>query len=102
MHMEISMTTLQHNLRQNFVSQAILKVASRCNLNCSYCYVYNMADSSWKQRPALMSNEVFEAAIERSRQQCRATGQEQLRIAFHGGEPCLMGPERFDAWCTRA
>lgn len=86
----------------NYISQVILKVASRCNLNCSYCYVYNMADSSWKQRPALMSNEVFEAAIERSLQQCRATGQEQLRIAFHGGEPCLMGPERFEAWCTRA
>lgn len=71
----------------NYISQVILKVASRCNLNCSYCYVYNMADSSWKQRPALMSNEVFEAALERSLQQCRATGQEQLRIAFHGANP---------------
>jgi uncharacterized protein len=86
----------------NYIGQVILKVASRCNLNCSYCYVYNMADSSWKQRPALMSNEVFEAALERSLQQCRATGQEQLRIAFHGGEPCLIGLDTFDAWCTRA
>jgi sulfatase maturation enzyme AslB (radical SAM superfamily) len=25
----------------NYIGQVILKVASRCNLNCSYCYVYN-------------------------------------------------------------
>jgi uncharacterized protein len=49
-----------------------------------------------------MSNEVFEAALERSLRQCRATGQERLRIAFHGGEPCLIGPDTFDAWCGRA
>src|ERR1019366_2272686 len=97
----ICMSEDQKGGQTNYISQVILKVASRGNLNCSYCYVYNMADSSWKQRPALMSNEVFEAALDRSLQQCRATGQEQLRIAFHGGEPCLIGPDTFDAWCTR-
>lgn len=85
-----------------YVYQAILKVASRCNLNCSYCYVYNMADSTWKRRPALMSEEVFDLTLERIVQQCRVTGQDQFNIAFHGGEPCLIGPERFDAWCSRA
>src|ERR1700744_3617832 len=85
-----------------YVSQAILKVASRCNLNCSYCYVYNMADSTWKMRPPLMSNEVFDATLNRISQQCHATGLDRSRIAFHGGEPCLIGPEIFDAWCGRA
>jgi uncharacterized protein len=86
----------------NYISQVILKVASRCNLNCSYCYVFNMADSTWKSRPAVMSNEVFDAALERILQQCRATHQDRFRIAFHGGEPCLIGPDTFDAWCGRA
>jgi uncharacterized protein len=85
-----------------YVNQVILKVASRCNLNCSYCYVYNMADSTWKMRPALMSDEVFEAVLGRISQQCRATGQKRFYIAFHGGEPCLIGPDRFDAWCGKA
>ena len=85
-----------------YISQAILKVASRCNLNCSYCYIYNMADSTWKMRPALMSNEVFEAALDRISQQCRATRQDRFGIVFHGGEPCLIGPETFDAWCGTA
>jgi uncharacterized protein len=88
--------------QKKYISQVILKVSSRCNLNCSYCYVYNMADSSWRGRPALMSDEVFEAAIARILQQCLVTGQDRILIAFHGGEPCLIGPDRFDAWCERA
>jgi uncharacterized protein len=86
----------------SYIHEVILKVASRCNLNCSYCYVYNMADSTWMRRPPLMSNEVFDLALERISQQCRATGQNWFRIAFHGGEPCLIGPETFDKWCTKA
>lgn len=84
------------------ITQLILKVAARCNLNCAYCYVFNQADSTWRRRPPLMSAEVFEAALERIRTHCHFTGQGRLRIAFHGGEPCLIGPDRFDAWCTRA
>jgi uncharacterized protein len=84
------------------VSQVILKVASRCNLNCSYCYVYNMADSTWKNRPPLMTEDVFEAALQRILHQCRVTGQDRFRIAFHGGEPCLIGADTFERWCARA
>ena len=96
------MNELRQGGQTNYISQVILKVASRCNLNCSYCYVFNMADSSWKRRPALMSNEVFEAALSRTLHQCRVTGQDRILIAFHGGEPCLIGPDTFDAWCGRA
>src|SRR5271168_379665 len=104
---EICMITdhkiLQHHGHpERYITQVILKVASRCNLNCSYCYVYNMADSTWKNRPALMPDEVFEAAMTRSLEQCRFTGQDRILIAFHGGEPCLIGPDRFDTWCQRA
>jgi uncharacterized protein len=96
------MNEVRQGGQTNYISQVILKVASRCNLNCSYCYVFNMADSSWKRRPALMSDEVFEAALARILQQCRVTGQDRFRMAFHGGEPCLIGPDTFDAWCGRA
>jgi uncharacterized protein len=84
------------------IRQLILKVASRCNLNCSYCYVYNKADSTWKTRPALMSDEVFEAALARMTRHCHFSGQDRVSIAFHGGEPCLIGVGQFDAWCLRA
>ena len=29
----------------------LLKVASRCNLDCSYCYVYHMGDEAWRDQP---------------------------------------------------
>jgi uncharacterized protein len=76
-----------------------LKVASRCNLNCSYCYVYNKGDETWRQRPSIMPAEVFDAAIERIRRHCARSGQRSVRIVFHGGEPCLAGADRFAAWC---
>lgn len=84
------------------IDQYILKVSARCNLNCSYCYVYNLADTTWKQKPPLMSDEIFEVTLERIRRYCLFTGLRQVNIVFHGGEPCLLGAERFGAWCIRA
>lgn len=84
------------------VYQVHFKVASRCNLNCSYCYIYNKGDSTWKDRPPLMSDEVFEATLRRIRAQCNITGQKFLLMGFHGGEPCLVGAHRFSAWCAMA
>lgn len=84
------------------ITQFIVKIASRCNLNCSYCYVYNKADSTWKQRPPLMSRQVFSAALMRIRQHCVATHQTQANIVFHGGEPCLAGARQVDTWCAEA
>src|SRR5689334_14701443 len=73
------------------VSTFILKIASRCNLNCSYCYVYNKGDSSWASRPAIMSNTVFRAALDRIKRHCDTSGQREVMLAFHGGEPTLVG-----------
>ncbi len=80
----------------------IIKVASRCNLNCSYCYVYNQADTSWRQRPALMSRETFATTVARIRRHCLLSGQRSVVIAFHGGEPTLVGPARFGWMCAHA
>ncbi len=30
------------------INEFIIKISSRCNLNCSYCYEYNLGDDSWK------------------------------------------------------
>ena len=80
----------------------IIKVASRCNLNCSYCYVYNQADTSWRDTPAVMSRETFGATLERIWRHCVLSGQEEVMISFHGGEPTLVGTERFAWMCALA
>src|SRR5262245_40435337 len=79
--------------------QFVLKVASRCNLNCSYCYVYNKGDSTWRARPSVMPATVFTAAVQRLQRYCARSGQTEAHIVFHGGEPCLVGAARLKAWC---
>ncbi len=77
------------------VQSYILKVASRCNLNCSYCYVYNKGDFSYKDQPARMSARVVQATIDRVRRHCIRHDIKTVEFIFHGGEPLLAGREFF-------
>lgn len=72
------------------------KIASRCNLNCSYCYVYNRGDSQWERQPRFMSESVARQTAARIREHCEAHGKRELSIIFHGGEPLLGGGEHID------
>ena len=71
---------------------AVVKVASRCNLNCSYCYMYNMGDETWRSQPALMSAATVDALIGRVAEHCRFHALARFRFGFHGGEPLLAKP----------
>ncbi len=69
----------------------ILKVATRCNLNCSYCFVYNLADQSWRTQPGFMSAEVARQTAKRMLEHCEQHEKKNLSLVFHGGEPLLGG-----------
>lgn len=84
------------------VQSVVLKIAALCNLNCSYCYVYNGADQSFRYRLKFIGDEVFNAALAAMRDYCDHRGQHRMSITFHGGEPMLIGAERFDGLATRA
>jgi uncharacterized protein len=81
------------------IHQFVVKVSSRCNLNCTYCYVYNTGDTSWRDRPAVMSDDVFLATLQRIRIECSTSNPAHASISFHGGEPTLVGAAKFDRWC---
>lgn len=80
----------------------IIKVTARCNLNCGYCYEFNLADQTWRHSPAMMSDAVWENILFRVKRHCDWSGQRSVRFSLHGGEPCLLGPKRFNALCIRA
>lgn len=82
-------------LEQPFFSTFLFKTASRCNLNCTYCYVYNRGDSSWRTRPKTMRADVFRTACVRIRDHIQEHGIESPSLIFHGGEPLLVGVRRF-------
>jgi uncharacterized protein len=71
----------------------IVKIHSRCDLSCDYCYLYEMADHSWRDRPRLMSDEVATCAASRIGEHARAHGMQNIVLVLHGGEPLLAGPE---------
>jgi uncharacterized protein len=70
------------------------KIASRCNLNCTYCYVYNLADSQYLRQPKFMPVETAATTARRMREHLEEHGKEDATIVFHGGEPLLAAPGR--------
>jgi uncharacterized protein len=76
--------------------QFILKIHSRCNLSCSYCYVYEMADQAWRELPRLMSRAVIEMVAKRIDEHVRGHRLPSVDIILHGGEPLLAGTQ----WLT--
>jgi uncharacterized protein len=71
--------------------QFIVKVHSRCNLSCSYCYVYEMADQGWRGLPTRMSPLVVGQAVERIAEHAETHGLTSVDVILHGGEPLLAG-----------
>ena len=80
----------------------VVKIAQRCNLNCSYCYMYQHADQSWRQRPPFMSEETFGHLLTRIEEYCDGRPGREMYITFHGGEPMLMDPQQFDRFVSMA
>ena len=78
-----------------YTTNLVIKVASRCNLNCTYCYVYNMGDNSYKSQPKFMSVETIKKIFERIKSHCLNNGLKDFLIIFHGGEPLLAGLDFF-------
>lgn len=69
----------------------IRKVASRCSLNCTYCYVYNKADTTYEARPRIMDPKTARAALGRITAYAARHRVPEAIIALHGGEPLLVG-----------
>jgi uncharacterized protein len=77
------------------IDTVLIKVVSRCNINCSYCYVYNMGDRGWAQMPNHISPETTQA-VSRSLNELTRIQTRPFAVVLHGGEPLLLGPKRLD------
>lgn len=77
----------------------LLKVASRCNLDCGYCYVYHMGDEAWRDQPKQMSDQVLARVASRLSTQL-ALQSSPFSVVLHGGEPLLLGAQRLDRFCA--
>ena len=71
----------------------VLKIHSRCDLACDYCYMYEMADQGWRHQPGRMSRDVLDGAAARIAEHAAAHRLDAVHVILHGGEPLLAGPE---------
>ena len=74
----------------------VLKVHSRCNLACDYCYVYEKADQLWRGRPTVMDRQTLRQAARRIGEHVADHGLDSVRVIYHGGEPLLAGADFLD------
>jgi uncharacterized protein len=72
--------------------QFVLKVHTRCNLACTYCYLYQGPDDTWRRRPARVPERTVRSTALRIAEHARAHGTREIRVELHGGEPLLGGP----------
>ncbi|SEJ00533.1 uncharacterized protein SAMN04488058_10376 [Deinococcus reticulitermitis] len=73
----------------------ILKVTAACNLNCPYCYMFNLRDQTYLGRPRVMAPDVLAAAARRIGEHLAAQQLPETSVTFHGGEPLLAGRDWF-------
>lgn len=68
---------------------AILKLTAACNLNCSYCYMFNLNDQTHRRVPGLMPKQVALAALKRIDEHAQEFSLRTFNLILHGGEPTL-------------
>jgi uncharacterized protein len=74
----------------NFV---LVKLASRCNINCTYCYWFR--DPEVYNKPPVLTLEAEDQFCARLEQHIRKYELDQFLLVFHGGEPLLFPKYRF-------
>ncbi|WP_233359004.1 FxsB family cyclophane-forming radical SAM/SPASM peptide maturase [Thermomonospora amylolytica] len=84
---------LESGWRPTPFQQFVLKIHSRCNLACDYCYMYEMADQSWRRQPRRMARPTIDRVARRIAEHARANGLSRVEVILHGGEPLLAGVE---------
>jgi uncharacterized protein len=77
----------------------VVKVAARCNIDCSYCYWFR--DPSVYQAPKLMSEAVADQLLLRVKQHIIQYSPPEFYMVLHGGEPLLWGQANFQSFADK-
>ena len=80
--------------------QVVFKLVERCNINCTYCYYFNMGDSTALERPPMVSVDSATQIANWLADGCRELQIKKVSIFFHGGEPMMLNPIKFAAICS--
>lgn len=76
------------------ITSYVVKLTAICNLNCTYCYEYNMGDNSWQSMPKYMPLHTVDLLALKINEHCKEHCLTEVYINLHGGEPLLYGYEK--------
>ncbi|RBL89647.1 radical SAM protein [Chitinophaga flava] len=85
-----------------YCSALVMKIASRCNINCSYCYMYSFEDQTYLQQPKFMSQDTVDILLLKVKEHCLRHSLQRFFFIFHGGEPLLAKKEFFSEFVEKA
>jgi uncharacterized protein len=76
------------------IYSVIIKVASNCNLSCSYCYVSR--NKSIYNNDQIISSDILFQLITKVADYCEYHDLKDFAFCWHGGEPLLAGYDFFE------
>src|SRR6516225_6980336 len=79
------------------INTIIVKLATRCNLDCTYCYWFR--DRTVFEKPSLLTDDARRALLRKLEVHIANNGLRKFNLVFHGGEPLLFGKKRFAGFC---
>lgn len=79
--------------------QLLIKLAARCNIQCTYCYWFR--DKSVYSKPKLFTLEAEHELLIKLNKYLSDYPYKEFHIIFHGGEPLLFGKKRFTELCKK-
>lgn len=73
--------------------EVVFKIQETCNINCSYCYMYNLGNEAFKQMPTQQATrETWLGVAAFIVHEFTTREPKYARVVLHGGEPMLIKP----------
>lgn len=78
---------------------AVLKTVERCNIDCKYCYMFNMNDTTYLNRLPYIQLDTIKEIASFFKKGAHDLSLHSIIIEFHGGEPLMQKKSDFEACC---
>ena len=78
----------------------VLKIVERCNINCTYCYMFNMDDQTYMNRPKYITIDTIKSVANFLKNGALELELDKITLEFHGGEPLMLRIQTFDEMCS--
>lgn len=79
--------------------EAVVKLTERCNIDCTYCYMFNQGSEAYLRHPKQIARQVVSDSAEFLARGAKDLAAEVVRVIFHGGEPMMLKLDYFEWIC---